>query len=90
MNKNGLIESIIQSTQLDKNSAGKAVNGMLAAIGEALSKGEPVTLVGFGTFSVVNRAARTGINPQTKQKIAIPSQKAVKFKAGKKLADELN
>jgi DNA-binding protein HU-beta len=63
------------------------VSATLEALKDALAKGEKVQLIGFGTFDVVERAARTGINPQTKKKMQIPAKKAVRFRAGKPLKD---
>ena len=70
---------------ISKEKAGKALSSVLKSITKALSKGDKVTFVGFGTFSVAKRAARTGRNPQTGAKLNIPASKVPKFKAGKKL-----
>lgn len=86
MNKAELVAAIAAEAQMPKAQAQKALDATVGAIAEALKKGENVQLVGFGTFSVVEKAARTGINPATKQKIEIPAKKAVKFKAGAGLA----
>lgn len=86
MNKAELVAAIAAEAQMPKAQAQKALDAAVSAIAEALKKGENVQLVGFGTFSVVEKAARTGINPATKQKIEIPAKKAVKFKAGAGLA----
>ena len=85
MNKNDFINEIATSAEITKKEAEATLNAMLENITKALKKGEPVTLVGFGSFSVSKRAAREGINPQTKEKIKIPAKKVVKFKAGKTL-----
>ncbi len=90
MNRGDLISKIAQDTNLTKAQAGDALNSVLGSIGGALKSGDKVTLIGFGTFSVSQRAARTGLNPQTKQKIEIAAKSSVKFKAGKELSDSVN
>ena len=90
MNKKELIESIAGAADISKAAAEKALNGTLAAIAESLNKGDKVTLVGFGTFSVSKRDARQGRNPQTGKTIKIPAKKVVKFKAGSKLSEAVN
>ena len=90
MNKAELTTAIAESVDLSKASAEKALNGMMDSISGALAKGDSVTLVGFGTFSVSKRAARTGRNPQTGKEIKIAAKKVAKFKAGSKLADAVN
>ena len=90
MNKKELIESIATAADISKAAAEKALNGTLAAIAESLKKGGKVTLVGFGTFSVSKRKARSGRNPQTGTTIKIPAKKIAKFKAGSKLSDAIN
>jgi DNA-binding protein HU-beta len=82
MNKGELIEAIAKGAKLSKKDAGAALDTTLAAVTKALKKGDKVTLIGFGTFSVTKRGARTGINPRTGQKIKIKAKKVVKFKAG--------
>ena len=82
MNKTELVAAIAAKAELTKVDAKKALDAALEAIGAALKKEEKVALLGFGTFSVNKRAARTGINPATKQKIKIAAKKVVKFKAG--------
>ena len=89
MNKGELAEKVAKNSGLSKASAEDAVNTVLGAIADALTKGDKVTLVGFGTFSVADRAAREGRNPQTGAKMNIPASKGVKFKAGSKLTDSL-
>ena len=89
MNKGELAEKVAKDSRLSKASAEDAVNTVLGAIADALTKGDKVTLVGFGTFSVADRAAREGRNPQTGAKMNIPASKGVKFKAGSKLTDSL-
>ena len=82
MNKAELVAAIAAEAQMPKAQAQKALDATINAIAGALKKGENVQMIGFGTFAVVEKAARTGINPATKQKIEIPAKKAVKFKAG--------
>lgn len=89
MNKNDLISSIAESAGITRATAEAALNGFTGAIEEALTAGETVALTGFGSFSVATRAARTGRNPQSGQEITIAAKKVVKFKPGKKLAEEL-
>jgi DNA-binding protein HU-beta len=86
MNKTELVSAIAESAGITKVSAERALVGFLEGVTDALQKGENVTMVGFGTFSTVDRAARTGRNPQTGKKIKIAAKKIVKFKAGKALA----
>lgn len=87
MTKADLINSMSEKADLSKADAEKALKAFTDAVTEALKAGEKVALVGFGTFSVGERAARTGQNPQTGEKINIPAAKAPKFKAGKALKD---
>jgi len=87
VNKQDLIESVAKSAGLSKADATRAVNGTLQAISASLKKKQPVSLIGFGTFKVSNRAARTGRNPQTGKAIKIKAAKVPKFKAGKALKD---
>lgn len=90
MNKNDLVASVADSSGLSKADAGKAVDSVLDNITSALQGGTEVRLVGFGTFSVAQRKATTGRNPQTGATIQIPASKQPKFKAGKGLKDALN
>jgi DNA-binding protein HU-beta len=90
MNKTELIVAIATAAGSTKSDAEKALNGMIEAITKALSAGDSVTLVGFGSFSVSERAARTGRNPSTGKEIKISAKKVAKFKAGKVLADAVN
>ncbi len=90
MNKSELIDAIASGADISKAAAGRALDATLDAITEALRKGDQVALVGFGTFSVKQRAARTGLNPQTKEKIEIPAATVPAFKAGKALKDAVN
>jgi DNA-binding protein HU-beta len=85
MNKTELIAAMAEKAGLTKVDAGKALNAYVEAVKEQLAKGEKVTLVGFGTFGVSERPARTGRNPRTGAKIKIAAKKAAKFKAGKGL-----
>lgn len=87
MNKQDLIEAIAKNADLSKASAGRALDAALGAIRGSLKKGQTVSLVGFGTFSVGKRAARTGRNPRTGESIKIRAAKVAKFRAGKELKD---
>ena len=86
MNKGQLIAAIADQSGLTKAASEKALNAMISAISKSLKKGDRVGLVGFGSFSVSQRAARTGRNPQTGKEIKIPAKKVVKFKPGADLA----
>ncbi|WP_417794974.1 HU family DNA-binding protein [Terasakiella pusilla] len=90
MNKNDLVAAVASSTGLSKADASKAVDGVFGAITDALKSSDEVRLVGFGTFSVAQRAASEGRNPRTGEKIQIPASKQPKFKAGKGLKDAVN
>ena len=90
MNKSELIDAIATDADLSKASAGRALDAALEAITKTLKKGGQVSLVGFGTFSVKKRAARTGRNPQTGAEIQIKAAKVPGFKAGKALKDAVN
>ena len=90
MNKADFIEAVADHAELTKADAGRAVDAMIAAITKALKKGDTVTLVGFGTFSVRKRGARTGRNPRTGDTIKIKASKNPAFKAGKALKDAVN
>lgn len=90
MNKGELVEKIATDAQLSKASANRALDAFMEAVSESLKKGDPVSLVGFGTFSVKDRAARKGRNPQTGAEIQIRASKVPGFKAGKVLKDSLN
>ena len=90
MNKAELIAAIAAKTGETKKSAEESVNAFVSVVTEALTKGDKVQLVGFGSFEVRKRAARKGRNPQTKEEIKIPASKAPKFKAGKALKDIVN
>ncbi len=90
MNKTELVEVIAKEAKLNKTQAEAALKAFTTAVGKALKKGDKVQLVGFGTFEVAKRAARTGRNPQTGAEMKIKASKAPKFKAGKALKDIVN
>lgn len=90
MNKAELIDAIAASAKLTKADAGRALDATIDAISKALKKGDRIGLVGFGSFSVTKRSARTGRNPQTGKEIKIPAKKVVKFKAGAELSGAVN
>ncbi len=90
MNKQELIENIAESADITKASAGRALDSMIDSITGSLKGGDSVVLVGFGTFSVRDRAARTGRNPQTGAEIQIAAARVPAFKAGKALKDAVN
>jgi DNA-binding protein HU-beta len=89
-NKSDLIEAIAKSADISKAAAGRALDAAIESITKSLKKGEDVSLVGFGTFYVGKRAARTGRNPQTGAAIKIKAAKVPKFRAGKGLKDAVN
>lgn len=90
MNKTELIDALAAKCDLSKAAAGRAVDGLTEIITETLAKGDSLTLVGFGSFSVGARAARTGRNPQTGAALKIPASKTPKFSAGAKLKAAVN
>lgn len=90
MNKSELIDEVAAKAEISKSSAGKALDAAIAAIKQALKARDSVTLVGFGTFHVGERAARTGRNPRTGKSIKIKAAKVPKFRAGKALKDSVN
>jgi len=90
MNKTELVQAIAENADLTKVQAKAALDAALGAVEGALKKGDKVALIGFGTFQVVKKDARQGINPMTKAKIKIPTKKVVKFKAGADLAKKVN
>ena len=90
MNKAEFIDAVATSAELSRSDATKAVDAVIDTLTESLRKGDSVTLVGFGTFEVRERAARTGRNPQTGEAIQIKASKAPAFKAGKAFKDALN
>lgn len=85
MNKSELVARVAEKSNLTKKTAGAAVEAVFDSIAEALAAGDKVTLVGFGTFEVRNRASRRGVNPATREAIQIPAGKVPAFKAGKSL-----
>ena len=89
MNKTDLVAAVAAKAEISKKDAEAAVAAVVSSITEALADGDKVALVGFGTFEVKERAARTGLNPRTKEKIEIPASKAPAFKAGKALKDAI-
>ena len=90
MNKNELVGAVAEGADLSKVDAAKAVESVFDTIISSLRQGTDVRLVGFGTFTVTNRAATTGRNPRTGEKINIPASRQAKFRAGKALKDGLN
>jgi len=90
VNKSELIDAIAASADLPKAAAGRALDAVIESVENALKEGDQVALVGFGTFSVKDRAARTGRNPQTGAPIEIAAAKIPSFKAGKALKDAVN
>ena len=90
MNKNELIAQVADAANLSKADATRAVDGVFDVITDSLKGGDEVRLVGFGTFSVTQRAATEGRNPRTGEPIKIPASKQPKFKAGKALKDAVN
>ena len=89
MNKSDLVDAVASSADMSKAEAGRAVDAVLGSVGDALGNGDPVSLVGFGTFSVRHRAARMGRNPQTGAAMHIAATKVPGFKAGKALKDKV-
>ncbi len=89
MTKADLIAQVAANTEMTKKDAEKAVNAMLDALSNALIQGEKVTISGFGTFEVRERAARQGINPRTQEPITIEASRSIVFKQGKALKDAL-
>jgi len=89
MNKAQLIDAMASKADLSKADAKKALDAFITSTGEALQSGDRVALVGFGSFSVAERKARTGRNPKTGAEMQIPAKKVVKFKAGSELADNV-
>jgi len=90
MNKTELIDAVAESADLTKAESSRAVDAVIASVTKALKGGDAVTLVGFGTFQVRDRAARTGRNPKTGDTIKIAASKNPSFKAGKALKDAVN
>ena len=90
MNKSELVEHISQAADISKAQAGGALDALVDGVTRSLKRGKDVTIVGFGTFTVAKRKARTGRNPQTGETIKIKAQKAPKFRPGKSLKEALN
>ena len=90
MNKSELVAAMSEKSELSKKDVEKVLKAFTDVVAEELKKGEKIQLVGFGTFEVSERAARTGLNPRTKETIEIAASKAPKFKAGKALKDLVN
>lgn len=86
MNKTELVNAIAEKAGISKNDAKNALNATIEAIGEAMAANDKIALVGFGTFAVVEKPERQGINPRTKEPMTFPAHKVVKFKAGAELA----
>jgi DNA-binding protein HU-beta len=89
MNKSDLIEAVAEAADISKAAAGRAVEGVTDVIAAALKSGDTVSLIGFGTFAVKERAARSGRNPKTGESIAISASKTPTFKAGKAFKDAI-
>ena len=87
MNKGQLVEQMATGAGISKAAAERALNAFMDAVMDAVASGDKVTLVGFGTFYVTERKARTGRNPQTGKKMKIPARKVVKFRPGSRLSD---
>ena len=90
MNKSELVDAVAAAADLSKSDAGSAVDAVVSAISNTLASGDTVSLIGFGTFKVSDRAARTGRNPQTGAEIQIPARKVPSFTPGKALKDAVN
>lgn len=90
MNKGDIVSKVAEIAGLTKSQATSAVNAVFDSVSDCLKDGDKVTLIGFGTFTVSRRAARTGRNPQTGESIKIAAKSNVKFKAGKELTDAVN
>ena len=90
MNKKELAESMAEAADISQAAAARALDGMIAAVTKALQEGDTVSIIGFGSFLVRDRAARTGRNPKTGEAIEIKASKSPAFKAGKALKDAVN
>lgn len=90
MNKGDLITKIAENAKVSRAQASEALNAVLENVAQALKEGDKVTLIGFGTFSVSRREARSGRNPQTGKSINIEAKNVIKFKPGKELTDKVN
>ena len=89
MNKTELVNAVAEKAGISKVNAKAAVDAAIEAVVDALAEGDKISLIGFGTFSVAEKAARTGFNPRTKEAIEIPARKTIKFKAGAELAENV-
>lgn len=89
MNKTELVNAVAEKAGISKVNAKAAVDAAMEVVANALAEGDKISLIGFGTFSVAEKAARTGFNPRTKEAIEIPARKTIKFKAGADLADKV-
>lgn len=89
MNKSELIDALAQKSGLSKADSGRALDAFISVVKETLQKGDDISLVGFGSFGVAERAARQGRNPKTLEPITIPATRVAKFKPGKALKDAL-
>lgn len=90
MNKSQLVEQIAKRSDLTLRQSASAVNAFIESVSSALGKGDSISLVGFGSFIVRQRAARTGVNPRTRQAVKIPAAKVPAFKPGKPLKERVN
>jgi len=90
MNKSQLVEQMATGAGISKAAAERALNAFMDAVMDAVASGDKVTLVGFGTFYVTERKARTGRNPQTGKKMKIPAKKVVKFRPGSRLSEAVD
>ena len=90
MNKAELVNEVSGKTGLTKKETQNVVDALINTVGDTLSKGEKITLVGFGTFQVMERKARRGVNPQTRKSIQIPTKKVPKFRPGKSLREAVS
>ena len=90
MNKSALVAALAEKTQLSKKDAEKALAGFIEVVTESMAKGDKVQLIGFGTFDIKDRPARTARNPRTGEELKIKASKAPAFKAGKALKDKVN
>ncbi|ATG97291.1 HU family DNA-binding protein [Mesoplasma lactucae] len=90
MTKKELAVKVAEANDLSQAAADKIITSVFATISTSLVKGDEIMIPGFGKFSISHRAARTGLNPRTKEKLTIPASKSVKFKAGKQLKESVN
>jgi DNA-binding protein HU-beta len=89
MNKDDIVASLAKSANISKIAAERGLNGLLSTITEAIEDGDRVNLVGFGSFSLIDRAPRLGRNPKTGEAVTIPSRRSIKFNPGKKLIQKI-